>query len=44
MIQDYTKSSTNRKPKKATVKFLINYSKNLHIVRVKNKSFEVFQS
>lgn len=44
MIKNYAKDKSCLKPKKSTIDFILNYSKNLQISRVKNMSFEVFQS
>lgn len=40
-IYSKKKSSNTMKPKKEIVSFLLNYSKALSIIRVKNRSFEV---
>jgi len=44
MTKDYPKEKNGLKPKKSTIDFILNYSKNLHVTRIKNMSFEVFQS
>lgn len=44
MTKNYSKEKNILKPKKSTIDFILNYSKNLHVARTKNMSFEVFQS
>lgn len=44
MTKNYSKEKNELKPKKSTVDFILNYSRNLHVCRYKTMNFEVFQS